>query len=85
MLAPRLRLGDALLGIDHVVMPHDRPERHEDAETDSHVEDQRERQQAHVEAVVRHRVGVGVGCPLPLPRQVNKTEASMAARGCRVP
>ena len=30
-------------------------------------------------------VGVGVGCPRTLPRQVNSTEASMAAFGCRVP
>eukprot|EP00959_Pyramimonas_sp_CCMP1952_P085725 1793154-Pyramimonas_sp.AAC.1 len=54
MFAHSLRLGDALLGGDRVVLPHDLPQRHEDAETDSHSEDQRERQQAGVVAVVQH-------------------------------
>ncbi len=39
---------------DRVVLPQDRPKRQEYAETDSHAEDQRERQQANIEAVVRH-------------------------------
>eukprot|EP00959_Pyramimonas_sp_CCMP1952_P238052 4974934-Pyramimonas_sp.AAC.1 len=54
MLAHGLRLGGALLVGDRIVLSQDRPERHEYAETDSHAEDQRERQQAYVEAVVRH-------------------------------